>query len=326
MLHRRTLLGAAPLLGAALATPALAQAPWPNRPVKVIVGFPPGGSLDVMTRLAAEQMTQRLGQSFIVETRSGASGNIGAEAIARATPDGYTIGTVSMHNVVINPMLFSRLPFDPENDFAWISAMWDLPNIVAVSPQHCPARTLAEFIAWARQRPAGISYGSSGVGSTIHLSGAYLLGRNGIAGTHVAFRGAAQTIPAILSGDIQLAVDNLASYTGVLADGSIRALGITMAERWPTLPNIPTMAEAGMDNFNVSPWHLWAGPAALPREIQDRLSREVRAAWANPALQQRAIEIGARLTGSTPEAAKARLQRETPAWAEMVRISGAKPE
>ncbi len=324
MIARRRLLAAT--LATPLAAPALAQAPWPNRPVKVIVGFPPGGSLDVMTRLACEQMTQRLGQSFIVETRSGASGNIGAEAVARAVPDGYTIGTVSMHNVVINPMLFTRLPFDPEGDFAWISAMWDIPNVCAVSAQHCPAKTLAEFLDWAKQRPGGISYGSSGVGTTIHLSGAYLLLRNGISATHVAFRGAAQTVPAILSGDIQVAVDNLASYTGVIGDGSIRALAVTARERWPLLPQVPTMIEAGQGDFDVSPWHLWAGPAAMPREIIDRISREVRAAWADPALQRRAIEIGARLTGSTPEEAKARLKAETPRWAEMVRISGAKPE
>jgi tripartite-type tricarboxylate transporter receptor subunit TctC len=324
MLHRRKLL-AVPFV-TPLVRPALAQAPWPNRPVKVIVGFPPGGSLDVMTRLAAEQMTQRLGQSFVVETRSGASGNIGAEAIARAVPDGYTIGTISMHNVVINPMLFTRLPFDPENDFAWISAMWDLPNVCVVPAQHVPAKTLAEFIAWAKARPGGVSYGSSGVGTTIHLSGVYLLGRNGIQGTHVSFRGAAQTIPAMLSGDIQVAVDNLASYVGVIREGQMRALAVTMPERWPALPDVPTMAEAGMPDFNVSPWHLWAGPAAMPREIAERLSREVRAAWEDPTLQRRAIEMGARLTGSSPEEAKARLKRETPKWAEMVRISGAKPE
>ena len=323
MLHRRTLL-AAPF-GATLAAPALAQGAWPNRPVKVIVGFPPGGSLDVMTRLAAEQMTQRLGQSFVVETRSGASGNIGAEAIARATPDGYTIGTISMHNLVINPLLFTRLPFDPQKDFQWISQMWDLPNVCVV-PTSVPATTLAEFIAWAKARPGGVSYGSSGVGTTIHLSGAYLLEKNGIQGTHVAFRGAAQTIPALLSGDLQMAVDNLASYTGVIAEGRLRALAVTMPERWPALPNVPTMAEAGMADFNVSPWHLWAGPAGMPREIADKLSAEVRAAWANPALQQRAIEMGARLTGSTPEHLGARLVREQPKWAEMVRISGAQPE
>ena len=139
MIQRRSLLATPLALG--LATPAIAQAPWPNRPVRVFVGFPPGGSLDVMTRLACEVLSRRFGQNFIVETRSGASGNIGTEAIARATPDGYTIGTISMHNIVINPMLFKTLPYDPEKDFAWISAMWDLPNIVAVPAQHVPAQS-----------------------------------------------------------------------------------------------------------------------------------------------------------------------------------------
>ncbi|MDB5415432.1 MAG: tripartite tricarboxylate transporter substrate binding protein [Rubritepida sp.] len=318
MLHRRALL-AAPLL----ATPALAQASWPNRPVRVLVGFPPGGSLDVMTRLAAEKMSQRLGQNFVVETRSGASGNIAAEAVARATPDGYTIGTVSMHTVVINPMVFPSVPFDTAKDFQWISAMWDLPNVMVVPARHVPARTVQEFIAWGRERPQGITYGSSGTGTTIHLSGAYFLSRAGIQGTHVPFRGGAQTIPAMLSGDVQLAIDNLASYMGVIGEGGMRALAVTTAERWPTLPDVPTMAEAGMDNFNVSPWHCWAGPAGMPREIAERLSREIRDAWADPALQERTIAMGARLTGSTPDELWARLQRETPRWAEMVRISGA---
>ena len=144
MIQRRSLLATPLALG--LASPAIAQAPWPNRPVRVIVGFPPGGSLDVMTRLATEVLSRRFGQNFIVETRSGASGNIGTEAIARATPDGYTIGTISMHNIVINPMLFKTLPYDPERDFAWISAMWDLPNVVAVPAQHVPAQTLQELL------------------------------------------------------------------------------------------------------------------------------------------------------------------------------------
>lgn len=324
MLNRRTLLTSSLL--APLAAPALAQGAWPNRAVRVIVGFPPGGSLDVMTRIAAEQMTQRLGQSFVVETRSGASGNIGAEALARATPDGYTIGTVSMHNVVINPMLFTRLPFDAERDFQWISAMWDLPNVAVVPAATVPARTVQEFIAWARQRPQGISFGSSGVGTTIHLSGSYFLNRAGVASTHVSFRGAAQTIPAMLSGDIQFAVDNLASYMPVIQEGRVRALAVTTPDRWPTLPDVPTMAEAGLENFNVSPWHLWAAPMGTPRAVVDRISQEIRAAFADPALQQRAVAIGARLTGSTPEEAAARLQREKPRWAEMVRLSGATPE
>ncbi|TCI00261.1 tripartite tricarboxylate transporter substrate binding protein [Roseococcus sp. SYP-B2431] len=320
MLTRRSLLAVPP---AALAAPALAQGAWPNKPVRVLVGFPPGGSLDVLTRLAAEIVTQRLGQSFVVETRSGASGNIAAEALARATPDGYTIGTVSMHTVVINPMIFPSVPFDMARDFQWISAMWDIPNVMAVPAQYVPARTVQEFIAWGRERPQGISYGSAGVGTTIHLSGAYLLARAGIQGTHVPFRGAAQTIPAMLSGDVQLAVDNLASYVGVIQEGRMRALAVTMPQRWPTMPDVPTMGEAGIDNFNVSPWHCWAGPAGMPREIAERISREIRTAWADPALRQRVIGMGAMLTGSTPDELGARLEAEKPRWAEMVRISGA---
>ncbi|MBS7811560.1 Bug family tripartite tricarboxylate transporter substrate binding protein [Roseococcus pinisoli] len=320
MITRRSLLAVPPL---ALAAPALAQGTWPNRPVRVLVGFPPGGSLDVLTRLACEVLGQRLGQTFVVETRSGASGNIAAEALARATPDGYTLGTVSMHTVVINPMVFPSVPFDMSKDFQWISAMWDMPNVMAVPSQYVPARTVQEFIAWGRERPGGVSYGSAGVGTSIHLSGAYFLARAGIPGVHVPFRGAAQTIPAMLSGDVQLAIDNLASYVGVVGEGRMRALAVTMGQRWPTMPDVPTMAEAGVDNFNVSPWHLWAGPAGMPREIAERLSNEIRTAWADPALQQRVIGMGAILTGSTPAELGARLEREKPRWAEMVRISGA---
>ncbi|MBK1658872.1 Bug family tripartite tricarboxylate transporter substrate binding protein [Paracraurococcus ruber] len=324
MLHRRALL-ASPFL-AALPLAARGQAAWPDRPVRVLVGFPPGGSLDVMTRLACEQMTQRLGQPFVVETRTGASGNIAVEAIARAAPDGTTIGTVSMHNLLINPLLFRRLPYDPDRDLAWISAMWDLPNVAVVPAQYVPARSIAEFTAWAKARPNGVSYGSSGVGTTIHLSGAYLANRGGFEAQHVSFRGGAQTITAMLSGDIHYAVDNLASYVGVIAEGRMRALAVTLPERWPALPDVPTMAEAGLPNFEVSPWHLWAAPRGTPQAIIDRLSAEVRAAFADPALQQRAIGMGARLTGSTPAALAARLAKEKPVWAEMVRISGAQPE
>jgi tripartite-type tricarboxylate transporter receptor subunit TctC len=324
MLRRRHLIAA--VATPALPLPAWGQAAWPNRPVRVIVGFPPGGSLDVMTRLACEQMQNRLGQPFVVETRTGASGNIGTEAIARATPDGYTIGTVSMHNLLINPHLFTRLPYDPERDFAWISEMWDLPNVAVVPAQHVPARTLAEFIVWAKARPGGISVGNSGIGTTIHLSGAYFLTRTGISGEHVTFRGAAQTIPAMLAGDIQFAVDNLASYSGVIQQGGIRALAIATKDRWPALPDVPTMAEAGLSDFAFGPWHMWAGPAATPPAVTERLSREIRAAWADPQLQQRAITIGARLTGSTPAELAARLQREKPLWAELVRVTGAKAE
>jgi tripartite-type tricarboxylate transporter receptor subunit TctC len=328
MLHRRRMLVGLPasLTAGTLSNPSLAEAPWPNRPVRVIVGFPPGGSLDVMTRVVAEQIQRRLGQPFVVETRSGASGSVGAEALARATPDGYTIGTVGMPTVLINPMLVSRLPFDPERDFSWIAQMWEFPNIAVVPAAHVPARTLAEFIGWAKRRPGGVTYGSAGIGTSIHLSGAYLAARAGFAATHVPFRGAAQTIPAMLAGDVHFAVDNLASYVPVIREGRMRALAIASAERWPTLPEVPTMAEAGIDGFEVTSWHLWAAPSGTPRPIIDRLVETIRDLYVDPTLQQRAIAMGAKLLGSTPDEVGARLVRERPIWAEMVRISGAKAE
>ena len=171
-----------------------------------------------------------------------------------------------------------------------------------------------------------MSYGSSGVGTTIHLSGAYLMAQAGIRADHLTFRGAAQTIPAMLSGDIQIAVDNLASYVGVIQEGRIRPLAVTTRERWPALPDVPTMAEAGFAGLSYGPWHLWAAPAGTPRAVIDRLSQEVRAAFSDQALQQRAIGMGARLLGTTPEQLAERLDQERPIWAEMVRISGAQPE
>jgi tripartite-type tricarboxylate transporter receptor subunit TctC len=321
MLQRRALLAAPALLTA----PARAQGRWPDRPVRALVGFPPGGSLDVMTRLMAEQMSQRLGPQFVVENRTGAAGQLAAEALARATPDGYTLGTVGMPTALISPMLYRKLPYDPGRDFAWIAEVWEFPNVVVV-PASLPVRTLAEFLAWARQQPGGISYGSSGVGTTIHLCGAWLLARAGIQGTHIVFRGAAQTIPAMLAGDVQLAVDNLASYVPVIKEGRLRALAVTSETRWPTLPAVPTMAEAGMDRFVVTSWHMWAGPLGFPDAAQQPLLAAIQATCADPAVQARALEMGARLIGRGPAAVRARLDRERPFWAEMVKVSGAQVE
>ncbi len=319
MLNRRPLL-AAPL--ALLPFPALAQARWPERTVRVSVGFPPGGSLDVMSRLLAERLQGRLGQSFVVENRSGATGMISAEAMAKAPADGYTIGTIGMPTVLISPHL-NRQPFDVWRDFTYVAETWEFPNVAVVPANHVPARSLAEFIAWGRERPGGVVYGSSGVGTSIQLSGAYLLARAGIQGTHVPFRGAAQTAPAMLAGDVHIAVDNLASYIGLIQDGHMRALAVTSGERWPTLPNVPTMAEAGMADFVVTSWSMWGVPSATPRGVVDRIAEEVGKVCRLPEAQERALGMGGRLLGTTPEQTLARLRREEPMWREMVRISGA---
>ena len=325
MLHRRSLL-AAPF-AATLARPALAQgnaAAWPSRPVRIIVGFPAGGSLDVMSRLMAERLQARTGQGFVVENRTGASGIIGMDAVAKAAPDGHTIGTIGMPSALIKPMLVSNLPYDAMRDFTYVSQVWEFPNVVVVPAQHVPARTLREFMDWAKARPGGVTYGSSGVGTTIHLCGALLLARAGAQGTHVAYRGAAQTIPAMLSGDVHLAVDNLASYIPVIREGRMRALAVTSNQRWPTLPDVPTMAEAGVEDFVVTSWHTWAVPAATPRPIVETLNGMIREVSSDPAVRARALDMGAVMLHSSPEETMARFDRERPLWAETIRISGAK--
>jgi len=317
---------AAPFAAAVLARPALAQGTWPDRPLRIVVGYPPGGSLDVLSRLLGEQLAQRLGQPVVVENRPGAGGNIGADAVAKAPPDGYTIATAAVGIWAINQFLYARLPFSAERDLLPLSMVWEFPNVAVVPAQHVPARTLSEFAAWAKARPAGISYGSPGVGTTPHLSAALLMERGGIKGEHIPFRGAAQTIPAMLAGDVQFALDNLASYVPVIQEGRMRALAVTSGERWPSLPDVPTMKEAGMDDFVVTSWTSFAVPAATPRPIVDRLSAELRTVCADPALRARADGIGAKLLGSTPEEARAYAVAEIPKWREMVRISGARAE
>jgi len=328
MIARRTLLGtalAAPLV-VPLAAPALAQPAWPSRPVRVIVPWPPGGSTDVLARFLAEQMSQRLGQPFVIENRAGAGGNIGADAIAKSAPDGYTMGPVTVGGWSINQFLYARLPYDPERDILPISMHWELPNVLVVSAAHVPATTVQEFIAWARARPGGVSYGTPGVGTTPHLSGAMFTSRLNIEGVHVPFRGAAQTIPAMLSGDVNFALDNLASYVPVIQEGRMRALAVTSAERWPTLPNVPTMAEAGVPDFVVTSWCAMAFPAGVPRLIMERAAAVIREVSDTPLMQDRFLRAGARAIWSTPEEAAARAARERPMWREVVRLSGARLE
>jgi tripartite-type tricarboxylate transporter receptor subunit TctC len=326
MLHRRALLAAPAAALAPLANPARAQGTWPDRPLRVIVGFPPGGSLDVLSRLMAERLAARVGQPVVVENRPGAAGNIGADAVSKAAPDGATIGTVGFTIPLTAPHLYRTLPFDPERDFAWVSEVWEFPNVAVVPARHVPARTLAEFIAWAKTRPQGISYGSPGVGTSPHLSAALFMERAGLRGEHVPFRGAAQTIPAMLSGDVHFAIDNLASYVPVIQEGRVRPLAISSAERWPTLPEVPTLQESGPFGFVAVSWTAWAFPGGTPRPIIDRLAREIAAINTSPALIERARGMGARLLASTPEAVRARIERERALWRDMVQVSGARAD
>jgi len=325
MTTRRTLLAAGAGL---LAAPGIvhAQGEWPNRPVRIIVPWPPGGSTDVLVRIYAERLQALLGQNFVVENRAGAGGNIGIDATAKAAPDGYTMGIASVGHLVINRFLYTRLPYDPDRDLVPVGIAWDLPNVAVVSSQHNPNQSLRDFIAWGKAKQGGITYGSPGVGTTPHLSGALFCARAGIEGTHVPFRGAAQTIPAMLSGNLDFALDNLTSYVPVIQEGRMRALAVTSAERWPTMDQIPTMAQAGMDNFVVSSWQGFIFPNGTPRAIVDRISASLRRIVDDPAFKDRFLRAGALAVWTNADDLKARAERERPTWQEAVRISGARLE
>ena len=299
---------------------------WPERPVRVIMPFPTGGASDVLTRLLADQLQTKLGQPFVVENRTGAGGNIGMEAGAKAAPDGYTLTSATIGTLSINQFLFKSLPYDPERGFVYVSTFWANCNVVMVSPQHSQARTMKEFLAWARAQPKGITFGSSGVGTTPHLAGELFRVRTGIAATHVPSRGAPQTISMLLSGGLDTSIDNIASYASLLAAGTMRGLAVTCPERWSSLPDLPTMAEAGIPDFVITSWGAMVAPAGTPLPIVEKLSRAMAEIAADPAVQKRFLGAGARITASSPQETVAFAARERIKFNELVRLSGAKAD
>jgi tripartite-type tricarboxylate transporter receptor subunit TctC len=324
MLSRRMLLGSA---GATLlAGTAQAQPAYPDRPIRLICPYPAGGATDVLTRILADGMRERLGQPVVVENRSGAGGNIGVDAVAKSAPDGYVLGTAPVGNFLINPFLYPSMPYDPVRDLTPVSLAFEVPNVAVVSEKFVPARTLKDFISWAKAKPGGVVYGTSGVGTSAHLCSELLFKRAGVPCTHVPFRSAAQVIPAMLSGDVDFAIDNLASYAGVIQQGQMTALGMTTAERWPTMPQVPTLEEAGVPNFVVTAWSALIGPAGLPVPVQERLAAAVQGVASDPTIRQRFLQAGGQALATTPAGARERMDRERPMWKEMVELSGARME
>ncbi len=320
--HRRT------LLAVGLATPklALSQINWPSRPVRLLIPFPPGSGVDTLSRLVAERLSDKLGQTIQPDNRPGASGNIAMEALARSPADGYTLGIAITGVWLINPFLFARLPYDADRDLVPIAPAWTQTNAMVVAPEHCPARTMAEFLAWARERRGRLNYGHIGVGTTPHLCSEWFNQRMDLGATAVPFRGGAEILTALLRGDVQFSFDNLASFAPLLGEGRIHAVAVTSEERWPTFPEIPTMAEGGVPGFSVSTFATLAAPAGTPAAVVGRCNAAIREAYDDPVTQRRFLSAGARTLWSTPEDVSARIRRERPMWQEMVRISGARTD
>ncbi len=324
MQTRRTLLAALAATATAPAAGALATSPpaWtPDRPIRLIVGFSAGGSTDTTARLVAQALSERLGQPVVVENRPGAGGNIAAEAAARSAPDGYTLFMATSGIMAANQALYRSLPFDSLRDFAPISLVAFVPNLIVIHPD-VPARTLAEFIAHAKANPGKLNYGSAGAGTSLHLAGSLLAARAGIDMVHVPYRGGAPAATDLLAGKIQMIASPMVEVLGQVQAGRLRPLAVTTARRSSTLPDIPTVAET-LPGFEVALWNAIVGPAGMPPAAVARISHEVNQALGMPAMRAKLAEQGSEPAPNTPAEFAAFIRADIPKWAEIVRVSGA---
>jgi tripartite-type tricarboxylate transporter receptor subunit TctC len=298
---------------------------WPNRPVRLLAGFPAGGSTDTVARIVAQMLGARLGQNFIVENRAGASGNLATEAVARAAPDGYTIGlaTTTTHGSVAG---FARaLPFDPVKDFAPVSMLGSSPFVMVVYPG-LPVQNLQEFIALAKAKPNAFSYGSAGAGSLAHLIGALFEHMAGVNMLHVPYKASAQSTPDLMTGRLDMQFATVPPTLSLLRDRKLRALGIASAQRSGLLPEVPTLSEAGLPGFDASLWFAIVMPAATPPAIVARLNREIVAALATGEAKQALAQQGVHAQSSTPAALGSRIRDEIVKWREVIAKAGIQPE
>jgi len=276
---------------AAFAAAAEARAAeFPSRPIKLVVPYAAGGPTDVLGRLVGEYLGRDLKQAVFVENKAGAQGAIGAEAVARSEPDGYTLFVTAASIIVLNPVLYKKLPYDPK-DFRMLALVTDLPVVMEVHPS-VPAKTVAEFVAYARQNPGKINFGSAGTGGTIHLAGEMFKQMAGIEMTHVPYKGAGPALTDLLSGNIQVMFDSLSTALPPVKSGLVRALGVSSAQRSPDLPEVPTIAESGYPEYRVSVWYGIAAPAKLPDDIAERIGASLDRALNDDAFRASLEKIG----------------------------------
>jgi tripartite-type tricarboxylate transporter receptor subunit TctC len=306
-----------------LAAAAQAQTNYPTRPIRLIVPFPPAGATDILSREVMQRLSQSLGQQIIVENRPGASGAIGCDLVARAAPDGYTLlmATTSTHS--IEPLLSSKLPYDAIKDFAPVSLVATSANVLVV-PATLPANSAKELIALAKANPGSLNFGSSGTGSIVHLTGEMFRSRAGIDIVHVPYKGTQLVVPDLISGRISILFDNIVSAMPNLKGGRVKAIGISSLQRSPLLPDVPPIAESGVPGFEATAWFGVYAPAATPKDIVARLSRELAAVLHAPETKQRMALLGAEPVGSTPEDMSKIVAAETAKWARVVRDAGVK--
>jgi tripartite-type tricarboxylate transporter receptor subunit TctC len=321
---RRTLtLAAASALSLLALTPLTAQAQaFPAKAITIIVPFSAGGTTDILARVLGQFMSKDLGQPVIIDNRAGAGGNIGTQLVARAAPDGYTIlmGTVGTH--AINQSLYPKLAFDPIKDFAPLTRVALVPNLLVANPAQ-PFKTVKELMAYAKANPGKITFGSSGSGTSIHLSGELFKQMAGVDIQHVAYKGSAPAVNDLLGNHIAIMFDNMPSAIGHVKAGKLRPLAVTTAQRSPALPDVPTIAEAGVPGYEATSWFGLLAPAGTPAPVVTKLNAAILKALADPDVKKKLLEQGAEPAGETPAQFAAFIASETVKWGKIVKQSGA---
>ena len=301
-----------------------AQAAYPDKPIRLVVGFPPGQATDIIARAAARKLQEMLGQSVIVDNKAGAAGIIGSEIVAKAPPDGYTLLVSSSGPLAINPSLYSKLSYNPVKDFEPVTLLAVVPLFLAVNPVF-PAQTAADLVRLAKASPGKINYGSGGSGITSHLAMELLKHSQGIDLTHVPYKGSPAAITDLIGGQVQLMFDTGPALLPHMRSGKLRILAVGSRTRNPAAPNVPTMAEAGLGNFEAPAWIGLVAPKATPREIIDILNKALQAAWRDaPEVKEQMALLGAEATSMTPAEFGRYIQSEMEKWALGVKLSGAK--
>ena len=317
-LHRSSL---SALLAAAALVAGTAHAAYPDHPIRWIVPFPAGGAMDNIARTLGEDMSKTLGQAVVVENRPGAGGNIGAELVARAPADGYTLLIVA-NGMAVNPALYGKLGYDPIKDFAPVSLLAVVPNVLVANKAKTPAKTVAEVIASAKARPGKYTYASAGNGTSIHLAGELFTSMAQVDLLHIPYKGSGPAMTDLLGGQVDYMFDSITSAKPQIDSGKLTPIAVTTAKRSSALPNVPTLAEAGLPGYELSPWFAAFVPARTPQPVIDALNKAMLEALKKPAVQQRLAGIGAEPIGSTPVALRDHLAKETTKWGALIKEKG----
>ncbi len=304
---------------------AQSAASYPNKPIRVVVPFPAGGTTDILARAVGFEMTKALGQAVTIENRGGAGGNLGSDVVAKATPDGYTLLVGAVSPQAINVSLYANMPYDVMRDFEHITLIAAVPNVLEVHPS-LPVNTVKELIDYLKARPGKIAYASSGSGTSIHLSAELFKTMAGVDMLHVPYKGSAPALIDLIAGQVQVMFDNLPSSMQHIKAGKLRAIAVTSARRSPALPDLPTVAEAGLPGFEASSWFGMHAPAKTPRDIVSKLHVTVATALRTPEMVTRLSGLGADPVGNTPEQFTEFVRSEIAKWAKVVKASGAKVE